>query len=515
MRQINLSVVLLLATSSLISCFRHTEQETADQDLTPIEQAILQDSSSFYYVGFEQYPKPLNALPIGVFDSGTGGLTVMDAIVRFDEYDNKLRQPGADSIVDFASEDFIYLADQANMPYGNYDATDKTDLLQEHIIKDFQFLFGNKYYGSAADKQPSTDKKQVKAIVVACNTATAYGFKDALEFVDKAGVDIPVVGVINAAVTGTLSKFEPTEDGTIGVFATVGTIASEGYERTIREAIKEKKYTGDLQIVNQGGHGLAEAVDGEADYINRKLNKPRDSYRGPALDNETHKIEKDMLPVYNFKFENNEMLCDTKNTDDCNILQINSPENYVRYHLVSMLNNLKEKDNPLPLKALILGCTHYPYMIKEIEVVLDELRGLYDDVHKEYPYKELISDQVHIIDPSIYVARELYEVLDERQLFNDNGNMLTNSEFYISVPNTDNSDVKVDEEGHFTYDYKYGRTAGDIQEYTKSVPFDNQNVPEETLDRFRKVIPETYKLICNFSQHNDKLASASEESKIK
>lgn len=505
MRSIYFSISVL-ATCSLVSCFRQTEQAEKIA-LLPIEQAILQDSSSFYFIDFEQYPDSLKNLPIGVFDSGTGGLTVLDAIVRFDEYNNELQGFGADGLGDFVAEDFIYLADQANMPYGNYHATNKTDLLQEHIIKDFQFLLGNKYYASARVAQPSTNKKPVKAIVVACNTATAYGYKEALAFVDKAGVNVPIVGVINAAVDGTLSQFDPQENGTIGVFATVGTIASQGYERTILEAIKEKGYTGKIQIVNQGGHGLAEAVDGEADYIDRTLRQPRVSYRGPALNDETHPIKKELLPVYNFNFEGNQMLCDSKNTDDCQILQINSAENYVRYHLVSMMNNLKAMDNPQPLKALILGCTHYPYMVKEIGMVLDELRNLYDEKSKTYPYKDVIHENVHIVDPSIYVARELYEIMKERKLFNGKGNMVANTEFYISVPNNGNKAVQVDSTGRFTYDYKYGRLAGEIQEYIKVVPFDNQNISAETLERLREMVPKTYTLIRNFSQKNGKNAS--------
>ena len=72
-------------------------------------------------------------------------------------------------------ESFIYLADQANMPYGNYSKENKVDLLKEHIIKDTQFLLGNKYYFDSNDASVNTDKQPVKAIVVACNTATAYG----------------------------------------------------------------------------------------------------------------------------------------------------------------------------------------------------------------------------------------------------------------------------------------------------------------------------------------------------
>jgi len=106
----------------------------------PIVKTILSDETSFYYTNFKKFPALDYKMPIGVFDSGTGGLTVLNAIVTFDAYNNKTHQKGANGIVDFAAEDFIYLADQANMPYGNYAAMNKTDLLQEHISKDAQFL---------------------------------------------------------------------------------------------------------------------------------------------------------------------------------------------------------------------------------------------------------------------------------------------------------------------------------------------------------------------------------------
>src|SRR5690606_4402712 len=137
---------------------------------------------------------------------------------------------------------------------------------------------------------------------------------------------------------------------------------------------KEKLgYTGDLQIYNQGGHGVAEAVDEEPDFISRTAEKPRDDYRGPTLDSGNFKIEKTLMDVYNFDFDKNKMLCDTKNSDDCQILQINSADNYVRYHLVSMMEQLRKRPNAKPLKALVLGCTHYPYLKSDIEGVLNDL----------------------------------------------------------------------------------------------------------------------------------------------
>ena len=191
-------IVVFLFTSLLFnSC--NSEQTPPKRNL---EQTILSDTSSFYYVDVKNYPVKNKKLPIGIFDSGTGGLTVMDAIVNYDGFNNQNKNLSPDGILDFEKEYFIYLADQANMPYGNYPSLNKTDVLKEHILKDVQFLLGNKYYQSPGDKEIKTDKNPVKAIVIACNTATAYGMEDIEAFLKKAKLDIKVIGVINAGVEG-------------------------------------------------------------------------------------------------------------------------------------------------------------------------------------------------------------------------------------------------------------------------------------------------------------------------
>lgn len=157
------------------------------QEKLLIEETILKDKSNFYYIDFANYSSSLKGLPIGVFDSGTGGLTVLDALVNFDQNNNTNNTTNGttpDGKLDFATEKFIYLADQANMPYGNYNAVGKDDLLKEHIIKDFQFLLSNKYYTSPSATKAVENKQQVKAIVIACNTATAYGYADAVSFLN-------------------------------------------------------------------------------------------------------------------------------------------------------------------------------------------------------------------------------------------------------------------------------------------------------------------------------------------
>lgn len=510
------SLLILLMVFG-ISCKENKPKEVVENEGAlernrAIETTILEDEGSFYHVDFSNYPEMDKSLPIGVFDSGTGGLTVLDALVNYDGHNNENNEIGSDQVPDFISEKFIYLADQANMPYGNYSSEDKSDLLIEHILKDMQFLLSDKYYRYAGDTQFQQDKQPVKSIVIACNTATAYGGEFIKGFIDKTGIELKVIGVIDAGARGTLSTLEKDESGSIGVMATVGTIQSKGYENTLLKVKDELGYTGEIQIFNQGGHGIAEAVDEEPDFVNKDFKEPRDDYRGPSLDDPNFAIDRTLMDIYNFDFDHGKMLCDNQDTDDCQILQINDSENYVRYHVVSLLEQIRNANNPQPLKAIVLGCTHYPYLIEEINEVLDELYNYQKE--GEYMYRDHMVEHIAIVDPAVNVAEELYVYMKEKDLFNPSGNIM-DSEFFISVPNSGNENVQVDDNGRFPYDYKYGRTEDEIQEYVKVVPFSKDNISDETLDRFKHSIPETYKLVEEFNRSNEKTGYLEDAVRIK
>lgn len=131
-----------------------------------------------------------NEAPIGVFDSGLGGLTVLQAI--------RSRLP---------SESTVYLGDSARIPYGPKSA----DTIQRYSREAAIFLAG----------------QGVKAIVVACNTATSVALEDVRE---ESG--LPVLGVIEP---GAEAAAKASVGGRIGVIGTIGTIASGAYERAIEE----------------------------------------------------------------------------------------------------------------------------------------------------------------------------------------------------------------------------------------------------------------------------------------
>lgn len=128
--------------------------------------------------------------PVGVFDSGVGGLTVAREIMR-----------------QLPCENIVYFGDTARVPYGS---KSKNNIIRfsEQIIR---FL----------------KTKGVKAIVIACNTASAL----ALEAVQEE-TDIPILGVI---APGARAAVQATENGIIGVAGTEATIRSEMYTKVIKE----------------------------------------------------------------------------------------------------------------------------------------------------------------------------------------------------------------------------------------------------------------------------------------
>ncbi len=492
-----LSVNWLLYTMVLSSiflaaaCASHTQKSKPVTKTAPgIQEVILHQPSSFFYINFKKYPQNDSKLPVGIFDSGTGGLTVLDAILNSDNFNNKTHQKAKDGKIDFLSESFIYLGDKANMPYGEYPGNHKTALLKEHVIKDAAFLLGNKYYASQTAKRYLTDKKHVKAIVIACNTATAYGKSDIEKFVKQAGLNLKVIGVIGAGVRGALENIAKDEDAAIGIMATAGTVASKGYPNTVEEQKDKLDYKGKIVTFQQGGVGLAAAIDGEKDYIDHSLHSVRKNYRGPSFSNKIALIDKSILQRYHFDYSGNNILY-TGSKEKPSEIQLNSVKNYINYHVISLLEKIRKSGTTTKLKSIILGCTHYPFFMNDFNNVLHYAYNYKEN--GQYLYRNFMEKNVILVDPAINTAKELYAYLNSHHLFN-NGK-LSDSRFFISVPNLDNKNIQLTDSLNFTHAYKYGRKAGQIQQYVKRVPFSKRNLSADLLNRLKTKIPLTYHLI--------------------
>ncbi len=486
--------ILLVIILALLSC------NTENEELKIID-TMIKDESSFYYLDLEVYKNRDAKLPIGIFDSGTGGLTVFDAIVNFDQYDNSngTYSMEGDSIRDFNEESFIYLADQANMPYGNYGSNNKDLLLKEHVLKDVQFLLSNKYYETPQDEKYKNDKSPIKAIVIACNTATAYAKEDIERFIKKANLDIKVIGVIGAGVRAAFESITTNENVNIAVMATEGTVTSNGYVKEINKELKQRNNTGEVSIFQQAGVGLAGAIDGASEFIDPMAVAPRGNYKGPSDLNKNLLIDISIFKRYNFDWSNNNMLYEGTVETPRNI-QINSVNNYIAFHLTTLLEQIILKKNKSKLKSIILGCTHYPFYTEIFKSKLEQLRNYKED--QQFVYTNYLSDEIEFIDPALFTAKELYSYLAKENLFNKGD--INNSEFYISVPNLVNPKIVTDANGSFTYEYKYGRNENEIQEYVKSIPFNSNNIAVSVAERLAEKIPFTYSLIKNFNAKNSK-----------
>ncbi len=217
---------------------------------------------------------------IGLFDSGVGGTSIWKEIHKLLPYENT-----------------IYLADSANAPYGQ---KSKEEII--HLSKkNTEFLL----------------EKNVKIIVVACNTATTNAIKEL-----RSKYEIPFIGIEPAIKPAALNS----QTQTIGILATKGTINSELFSK----AVQNHK---NVKIIEQIGHNLVPLIE-----------------KGMIQSAEM----RELLEIY--------------------------------------LNPMIEQN----IDYLVLGCSHYPYLIPVI--------------------KEILPPHIQIIDSGEAVAKQTRNVLEQNNL---------------------------------------------------------------------------------------------------
>ena len=168
----------------------------------------------------------MNDAPIGIFDSGVGGLTVARAI--------RAQLP---------QESLVYIGDTAHSPYGPKPIAD----VRRYSLEVLDTLVD----------------QGVKMLVIACNTASAAMLRDARE-----RYDVPVVEVIGPAVRRAVST---TRNGRIGVIGTVGTIGSRAYQDMLEVNERLEVFTAAcprfVEFVEAGITGTPEVLAVAEDYL--------------------------------------------------------------------------------------------------------------------------------------------------------------------------------------------------------------------------------------------------------
>lgn len=361
----------------------------------------------------------------------SAALLLLEALLTLDAFNNDTLQPGPDGTPDFAQERFIYFGDQANMPYGNYSAVDRTDYLRELILKDAIFLLGRRAW-SAQGAMPHFEKPPVKAIVIACNTATAYGLEDLRKAVAAWKIPVIVVGVVEAGARGVL---ESKAEGGIGILATVGTCASGAYPRTITQTLGLAGRSVPT-IAQQGSPTLAGAIEGDSAFP-------------------------DPIAAYALK------------------------------EARALTEAYRETKAASPLETIVLGCTHYPLARAEIDTAFATLRqdpaftGLIAEKRTfvnpaEATAKELFRD--------LAKAR--------LRLKKDEACILPHTQFYLSVPRVEETGIQLATDGSLDRDYKYSRSPGQLDyEDTKNIPLTPALIPPTSATLVRTRLPAVWKAL--------------------
>lgn len=233
----------------------------------------------------------IQSLPIGIFDSGLGGLSIWKEIHAL-----------------LPNESTIYLADSKNAPYG-----EKTkEKIIEFSKKNTEYLLS----------------KQCKMIVVACNTATTNAIK-----ILRETYSVPFIGIEPAIKPAALQ----TKTNKIGVLATKGTLSSELFANT------SEQFRSSKNIIEIEGNGLVTLIEnGEIDATRPLLTQ----YLSPIVDE--------------------------------------------------------------GVDYIVLGCTHYPFLIPII--------------------KSIIPNHIKIIDSGEAVAKQTKNILEKNNLINESNNTFQNFE---------------------------------------------------------------------------------------
>ncbi|MCF6350159.1 MAG: glutamate racemase [Flavobacteriaceae bacterium] len=244
----------------------------------------------------------MNNKPIGIFDSGIGGLSIWKEIITF-----------------LPNENTIYLADSNNAPYGQKSKQEIIDL----CIKNTKLLL----------------KNGCKIIVIACNTATT----NAINYLRK-NYDVPFIGIEPAIKPAALK----TKTKKIGILATKGTLNSELFSKNVA------KFTSDIKIIEQIGEGLVPLI-------------------------ETGKINSIALTVL----------------------------------LKNHLCNLVKKD----IDYLVLGCSHYSFLIPQIQKIIGTKIKIIDSGEAVAKQTKVVLKKFNLINTKTKFGKhQLFSNLDESRI---------------------------------------------------------------------------------------------------
>ena len=148
--------------------------------------------------------------------------------------------------------------------------------------------------------------------------------------------------------------------------------------------------------------------------------------------------------------------------------------------MVALVEEYRLRGGKAPIRAIVLGCTHYPFVVDEFRAALDAMR-------KNPELSGLIAEDVAFVDPAVDTAMECWRSLRRRGLLAPKGGAARGRrvEAFISVG----------ARGPLSDAVKYGRDTGSADIGTRIVPMSSANLPKDGAELLRSMMPESWKSI--------------------
>ena len=269
-------------------------------------------------------------LPIGIFDSGVGGLSVLRQLLHL-----------------LPHEDMVYLADTAWSPYGERSSAE----IEQRSLQITRYLIAQHH---------------IKALVVACNTATAH----AVQTLRQTWPELPLIGIEPALKPAT----QISRTGHIGIMATRATVQSAKFQQLLHT------WRGTCQVQVQACNGLALAIENALDG---QTNPDGETCQSPCPRDIAA-----MRPCAQAHAAGS-----TPTSDAAEKASEKAPKSACAAN----------QTQPAGIDTLVLGCTHYPFAAHTI--------------------KQLVGKHVQLIEPGEPVARHTRRLLEQAQLLRNGPHM--------------------------------------------------------------------------------------------
>jgi len=486
--------VALAAAVLMMSVSCRQEQET--EALLPIVEMALSDTNSVWFCNFDELSLKgdISRLPIGMFSCDEDGFAILEKFLTADYFDNITGAEVPDGLPDFAGESFVYLLDYADRPYGDY-LTDslRISLLRNLAVQSTVMMLGRDYYIIGSDHLATGIKEPVKVVLSVSDEVGGYGFSDIDTLLALSGTGVRALSLVHCGVDAAVERMSSGRDCAVGIMDE-GSISSSGlYERLIRERAGQAGIRNSvLQVFNQDCMGLEASIERRYHYIHPFMTGVRSDYRGPELGESEDDIDVNMMDRYGFDRSGNSLLCQSRKGKYTQV-QLNSPGNYARFHLVTLIEKHRRSGSRVPIGTIILGDKEYPAILDTLRQVARELYDYKRD--GEYLYRSSISPDLEFVVPAEYLFKKCYVFLrNERMLALNTGK----SELftYITIPSPSLPKDCLDSTGTvFTDVFKFRRGIDPRRQTVKMVPFSPRYLDPETVSVAEGMYPESFKLV--------------------